>query len=226
MGAPPRVSDRLPPPLHVIRAMPTLTDIESALERHHPNVKPFRPVRDHAAVAMILAGQPDTLNLCFIRRAEREGDPWSGHYAFPGGRASPRDPTAQAVAERETEEEVGLTLQEGQLLGPLSEMPVRLGGVDTGMVLSPFVYYLGSHPAALQPNGEVAAAYWVPLAHLWDSANSTHLELERHGAHLHFPAIRYRDYVIWGLTFRVLTMFSAVLDDPLPHLEEIPGLGH
>jgi hypothetical protein len=31
--------------------------------------------------------------------------------------------------------------------------------------------------------------------------------------------------VIWGLTFRVLTFFSDVLDDPLPHLEEIPGLG-
>jgi len=27
------------------------------------------------------------------------------------------------------------------------------------------------------------------------------------------------------VTFRVLTLFSDILDAPLPHLEEIPGLG-
>jgi 8-oxo-dGTP pyrophosphatase MutT (NUDIX family) len=205
--------------------MPTLTDIRRALTRHEPHTRPFVPVRDHAAVAMILAGPPNALSLAFIRRAEREGDPWSGHYAFPGGRAEPVDPTPQAVAERETREEVGLRLQAPHLLGPLSEMPVRLGGVDTGMVLSPFVYYLGERLVSMRLNGEVAAAYWVPLSHLWDAGNGTHLELERHGGRLVFPAIRYRDYVIWGLTFRVLTFFSDVLDDPLPHLEEIPGLG-
>jgi len=205
--------------------MPTLTDIQRALGRHEPHTTRFAPVRDRAAVAMILAGTPDDLSLCFIRRAERMGDPWSGHYAFPGGRAQPEDSTAQSVAERETEEEVGLTLQEGQLLGPLSEMPIRLGGVDTGMVLSPFVYFVGEQPAPLSLNGEVAAAYWVPLEHLWDAGNSTHLELERAGGRMVYPAIRYRDYVTWGLTFRVLTMFSDVLDNPLPHLEEIPGLG-
>lgn len=206
--------------------MPTLNDIRRALERHEAHMRPFVPVREHAAVAMILAGPEDALSLCFIRRAQREGDPWSGHYAFPGGRAHPDDPTTQAVAERETEEEVGLRLAPEHLLGPLSEVPVRLGGVDTGMVLSPFVYYVGERPAPLHPNGEVASAHWVPLAHLWDLDNGTYLEVHRNGNRMIYPAIRYRDYVIWGLTFRVLTLFSDVLDDPLPHLEEIPGLGH
>ena len=39
-----------------------------------------------------------------------------------------------------------------------------------------------------------------------------------------YPAVRFRDTVIWGLTFRILSLFSDVLDHPLPHLEEIPGL--
>jgi len=39
------------------------------------------------------------------------------------------------------------------------------------------------------------------------------------------PTIRWRGHAIWGLTYRVLTLFSDVLDAPLPHLEEIPGLG-
>jgi 8-oxo-dGTP pyrophosphatase MutT (NUDIX family) len=205
--------------------MPTLDDIRAALSRHRPHTLPFSPQRDNAAVAMILGGMPEDLRICLIRRAQREGDPWSGHYAFPGGRAHPEDPTAQAVAERETVEEVGLRLEAPHLIGRLSEMPVRLGGVDTGMRLSTFVYYIGETLPPLRLNGEVSAAYWVPLAHLWDEANGTHMNIERGGARMIYPAISYRDYVIWGLTYRVLTQFSDVLDVPLPHLEEIPGLG-
>lgn len=205
--------------------MLTLSDIRAALARHQPKTGPFEAIPARAAVAMILAGPEDGLNLCMIRRAEQAGDPWSGHYAFPGGRAQAGDASPRAVAERETGEEVGLALENGHLLGPLSEMPVRLGGVDTGMRLSTFVYYLGPETPAFSPNSEVAAAYWVPLSHLWDADQGTHLALEREGVKMIFPAIRYRDYVIWGLTFRVLTLFSDVLDHPLPHLEEIPGLG-
>ena len=36
-----------------------------------------------------------------------------------------------------------------------------------------------------------------------------------------FPAIRFREHLIWGLTLRVLTLFSDALDHPLPHVEAI-----
>ena len=93
------------------------------------------------------------------------------------------------------------------------------------MVLSPFVYYLGEELAPFATSDEVAEAYWIPLSHLWDPRNASRFEWERNGARLLYPAIRFRDSAIWGLTFRVLTLFSDVLDAPLPHLEEVPGLG-
>lgn len=205
---------------------PSLDDIRSSLARHAPRTGPFRPLAaKHAAVAMILAGDDGNLRLCFIRRAERDGDPWSGHMAFPGGRAQADDASPRATAERETQEELGLGLGDYHLIAPLSEMPVRIGGRDIGMTLSPFVYHLDVPPERLHPNHEVAAAYWVPLEHLWDPANSTHLDMHRAGRRLLYPAIRFGDTVIWGLTYRVLTLFSDVLEHPLPHLEEIPGLG-
>lgn len=52
-------------------------------------VEPVPPSRSMAAVAMALAGEPDALELCFILRASREGDRWSGQMAFPGGKAEP-----------------------------------------------------------------------------------------------------------------------------------------
>ena len=199
--------------------MVSAESIRRALSIHLPNPSLFVPDRDRAAVALVLAGADD-LQLCFIRRVEKKTDPWSGHMAFPGGRASPGDESARAIAERETREEVALDLRDSHLIGALSELPVRLGGVETSMVLSSFVYYVGAALPALTPNEEVAEAYWVSLDHLWDQRNATHLRLERNGESLVFPAIRLGEHLIWGLTLRVLTLFSDVLGRPLPHREE------
>ncbi len=68
-----------------------------------------------AAVALVLrdAG-PGGIELLFIRRAEHEKDPWSGHMGFPGGRAEPGDAGLEGTAVRETLEETGLDLARGR----------------------------------------------------------------------------------------------------------------
>jgi 8-oxo-dGTP pyrophosphatase MutT (NUDIX family) len=203
----------------------TIEEIRQALSRHQPALVAREPDHAEASVALVLAGTGADLSLCAIRRAEHPLDPWSGHMALPGGRSSPEDTGPRAAAERETLEEVGLALTESHWIGPLSDVLVRLGGGDRRMVLSVFVYYLGEELPPFLLSDEVAEAYWIPLAHLWDPRNSSHLEWERSGARLLYPAIRFRDASIWGITFRVLMLFSDVLDAPLPHLEEIPGLG-
>src|SRR5262245_41364530 len=64
-----------------------------------------------AAVALVFCAPPGAEpELLFIERARREGDPWSGHMAFPGGRRDPKDTDLAATAARETHEEVGLGL--------------------------------------------------------------------------------------------------------------------
>lgn len=203
----------------------TIEQIRDALGRHQPTLVAREASHSEAAVALILAGSGSELSLCAIRRAEHPLDPWSGHMALPGGRTDPEDVGPRAAAERETLEEIGLSLIEEHWIGALSHVLVRLGGGDRRMVLSPFVYYVGEERLPFSPNDEVAEAYWIPLAHLWDPRNSSSLEWERSGARLLYPAIRFGEHAIWGITFRVLTLFSDVLDAPLPHLEEIPGLG-
>jgi 8-oxo-dGTP pyrophosphatase MutT (NUDIX family) len=202
--------------------------IRHALAQHTPQLAERGAGIAEASVALVLAGAGEALSLCAIRRAEHPHDPWSGHMALPGGRADPADPHPRAVAERETWEEVGLALGESAWLGRMSDVLVRIGGGDRTMIVAPFVYALaeslgGSPP--LTPSDEVAEAYWIPLSHLWDPRNASHLEWERGGNRLLYPAIRFGEHAIWGVTFRVLTLFSDILDAPLPHLEEIPGLG-
>jgi hypothetical protein len=87
-------------------------------------------------------------------------------------------------------------------------MPIaRVNGV-----LSPFVFYLaGALPSLVPCEREVAAAYWIPLSHLWDLGNRTTVAWgERR-----YSGIDYRGEVIWGLTLRVLESFARVLDNPL-----------
>src|ERR671920_2114796 len=73
-----------------------------------------------AAVAAVLTPAPDSILL--IRRADRSGDPWSGHMALPGGRREPGDTDLLATAIRETAEELGIELAHDDLAGHLDDV--------------------------------------------------------------------------------------------------------
>lgn len=189
----------------------TIDDIRAALERQSHEPAEFEPAPHQAAVAMILADGDSGLEVCFIRRAERVGDPWSGQVAFPGGRASQGDSDAHAVAERETWEEIGLPLAPAHRVGPLPVRPVDRP--DAKLTLFPFVYYVtdaDKAAACAQQPDEVAEVFWVPLRHLFDAAAATELEYAVAGAPTLFPGIKFRDHVIWGLTLRVIDSFATI----------------
>ena len=73
----------------------------------HQEAKPNKTTRQ-AAVAIIVREINSQLEMLFIKRAEKEGDPWSGHMAFPGGHREPDDLGLKEAAERETLEEIGM----------------------------------------------------------------------------------------------------------------------
>ena len=205
----------------------TVEDIHAALGRRRPTdpAPPFTPEWRNASVAMALAGEGEGLEACFILRTERDGDPWSGQVALPGGRAEPGDADAAAVAERETWEEIGLRLSREQCLGALPVQPLyRIGPRGS---LSPFVYHLGPEfirggatgwRATL--NHEVSEAFWVPLRHLFDPGAATSIEWPRPGRPetLH-AGIEFEGRVIWGLTLRVLGTFADLVGKRLAALD-------
>jgi len=174
--------------------------------------------RRQAGVALILRESDAGPEVLFIERARREGDPWSGHMAFPGGRLEPQDPHIRATAERETVEEIGLSLETANHLGHLGDV---LGNprVQTDLVISAHVYEVPSEvPPFVLEESEVADVLWFPVADLHDPERHVHFAtppLQR----ARFPGIEVgvpERQVVWGLTYRFLDIFFEVLGRPLP----------
>ncbi len=159
------------------------------------------PERPKAAVAVIFAPDPDSVLL--IRRAEREGDRWSGQIALPGGRWSPGDPDLVTTARRETLEEVGLDLSGAPLAAVLDDLAPRTP-VLPPILVRPFVFSLAS-ATPLVPNAEVAAAWWMPLDTLLRTDLFRPIEFERHGTTIRGAGYHLEAGVLWGMTERILT---------------------
>ena len=169
-------------------------------------------VRAAVVAAVLRAGErgPEVL---LIRRAEREGDPWSGHMAFPGGRREPRDPDLLTTARRETCEEVGLALAgpHAELLGQIDDLEAVAHGRRTGLVIRPFVFLVEGE-VSLRPDArEVAEALWIPIGPLARGERDTRIPYRYEGRAISLPAYDHEGRVVWGLTYRMLRSLFAVI---------------
>jgi 8-oxo-dGTP pyrophosphatase MutT (NUDIX family) len=194
---------------------PSLRDpdlVAQLLEAHRPRRKLMRRVWARSAVALFLHHCPhEGVSVLMIRRAEREGDPWSGHMAFPGGRKDKADRNTLATALRETEEEVGLQADGvARLLGRLSDIATHARLRHGPMVITPYVFSLPER-FPLQPNHEVAETVWIPLAFLADRANREKMRWAPNGVPLELPCYLFGGRRIWGLSLMMLDELLEVL---------------
>jgi 8-oxo-dGTP pyrophosphatase MutT (NUDIX family) len=167
-----------------------------------------------AAVALVLrdgaSGGPELL---FIRRAEHEKDPWSGHMGFPGGRAEPVDLDLEATAVRETLEETGLDLSgDGELLGALDDVKALARGRPVDLVIAPFAFRLRRRQDGA-PSHEVVSLHWLPLERLLAPETRSTLQYQYEDTVLELPCLRIEGLVIWGLTYRMFENLGSVVSE-------------
>ncbi len=175
------------------------------------------PAKRTAAVALVLREIDGDLEALFIRRADHEDDPWSGHLAFPGGRIDPEDVGARAAAERESAEELSLDLSGARSLGRLSDV---LGYAESIRV-SAFVYGIEGDPV-LEPNHEIREAFWSPLHHCTDVQRQEMREFNYLKRSMSVPTIRLleeeRAPVLWGITYKFMDDFMSTIRRPIPYM--------
>ena len=152
-----------------------------------------------AAVAVVLHEAPEP-HVLLMKRAERDGDPWSGHISLPGGRFEPEDVSLLTTAIRESREELAIDLGSMQLLGALPVMHPFTSG-PSGIEVTPFVF-ASSAIVTTECGPEALSSFWLPL----DQAASGVLDgtYTYPGTDRQFPSWSYEGHVIWGLTWRIL----------------------
>lgn len=189
-----------------------LPTIRGLLAAHEALIRPQAAFE--ASVAMVLRSSEAGPEALFIERSLKPGDPWSGQMAFPGGRLDDSDRDLQHTAERETDEEVGLSLDGAALIGRLDDQTGQRAGQGRQLRIAAYVYEIAAGTGDdLVLNYEVAEAFWVPLAWFEDPARVIDY---RHPPYpeVSFPGIVVGDperHIIWGLTFRFVAAFFEIL---------------
>lgn len=138
----------------------------------------------------------------------------AGQISFPGGSSDPEDPTPLHTALRETQEEVGIPIDEVRVLGALDDCPTV-----TGYRIHPFVGVVPGHGGYTPSEVEIEEILEVPLAFLLDPKNRR-VELwpwrgEQHEVHFY----DWGRHVIWGATGRIVADFV----ERIANLPSLPG---
>lgn len=164
-----------------------------------------------AAVALVLLPDEEGRTSFVITRRASKLRAHGGQWALPGGRLDSGESATEAAL-RELEEEVGLSLLPGSVLGLLDDYATR-----SGYAMTPVVVWADT-ASPLKPNPhEVAAVFRVPLAELErpdvprlrriPESDRPVLSIPLLGTHIHAPtaAILYqlREVALGGRDTRV-----------------------
>lgn len=158
-----------------------------------------------AAVLVPIVVHEDGLSVLLTQRtAHLSHHP--GQISFPGGRMEAADGGPMTTALRETEEEIGLSRRDVELLGRLPEY--RTG---TGFAVTPFVGLVRPPLHLTLDAFEVAEVFEVPLEFLIDPLNHRRHRMEYQGRMREYYAMPYGDRFIWGATAGMLVSLSRML---------------
>ncbi len=158
-----------------------------------------------AAVLVPLVDRPGDLTVLLTQRTAHLND-HAGQISFPGGRVEPEDPSHQAAALREAEEEVGLPPDRVDIIGVLDPYIVR-----SGYRVTPVVGFVNP-PFDVRPDPfEVAEVFEIPLSFVLDTDNHVTDTRIDQGVERTFYVLPYKDRYIWGATAGMLVNLSDVL---------------
>jgi 8-oxo-dGTP pyrophosphatase MutT (NUDIX family) len=158
-----------------------------------------------AAVALIVTecASPSVL---LLRRAKNSQDPWSGQWAFPGGKWEDGDKDLIDTSIRETYEECGCLLSRDELIMPL---PLATAGNYSGfpVIVAPFLWKIKEKKELQLDTTEMEEARWQEIHLLKDDSLHEQDLIIPDYPDKSFSYIMLNDVPLWGFTYGVLMSY-------------------
>ena len=169
----------------------------------------------HAGVLIPLLEDKGIYKILFTKRTDRV-EHHKGQISFPGGSVDEEDRSSLETALRESEEEIGLSREDVEVLGRIDDTLT----LASDFIVHPFVG-LVPYPYDFVINaGEVERLIIVPIDVFQNKKSETNIcAVEFEGKTYHTKAYEYNGDVIWGATARMIENFMGIIARklPLPH---------
>lgn len=158
-----------------------------------------------AAVLLALYKKDNEWHFPLIKRPMHERN-HPGQIALPGG-AKENNEELEYTAVREAFEEVGIKIENVNVIGQLTPMPVPI----SGYLIYPFVGVLKREPEWILNKKEVDELIIVKVSELIRADNNYSEIWELHGKNVEVPHFRIEEKVVWGATASVLSEFLDLI---------------
>lgn len=176
-------------------------------DKQHTAIQPA----PEAAVGIITCDFPEQVIL-LLKRVHNDRDPWSGHYAFPGGKKENGDDTIYRTCVREVFEETGIMLEDADLHRVCEPTPAGRN-VQSPILVQPYVFKLAACPPVSVEAKEIDSHVWLPVTSFTQIDNHRVIEV-RPG--MVKPVFPMNDYFIWGFTYGLLCRLLVVDSGRIP----------
>jgi len=161
-----------------------------------------------SAVLLYLFPQHGDWRIVLMKRPNYDGA-HGGQVSIPGGQLEPGENHRQAAL-REFEEETGISVGSGQLLGNLSELFIE----PSNFLVKPFVAYATDRPCFNPDPGEVEEIIELLVPTLMSDVTVKRGKVRlSSGSWVETPYFSVDGHMVWGATAMILSELKEILRD-------------
>ena len=162
----------------------------------------------HAGVlALFYPDEFEQTKLVFILRKTYKGV-HSAQVGFPGGKLEKHDKSLEEAALRETNEEIGVSINHMEIVKKLTRVYIP----PSNFYVQPFVGIAKNTPQFIKQEDEVEDIIEVNLDHFLDDQVLINKRLTTsYSIEVEVPAFKLNGYVVWGATAMMLSEIKDIL---------------
>lgn len=177
---------------------------EQLIEKYKARIKDAKRA---GVMALFYPDATEETRLALILRNTYKGV-HSAQIGFPGGKVEPEDKSLRETALRETYEEIGVPIQQIEVLKQLTEVYIP----PSNFYVQPYLGIAKQTPQFVKEDAEVNEIVEVRLTHFLDDAFVTSHEVQTsYDKTIEVPAFELNGHIVWGATAMMLSEIKDLL---------------